>query len=393
MNAQIAGGLVADAYGGKLPLAGCILLSSLVALLTPTAANVHIGVVIMLRVLSGLGEGALFPSVHSLTSRWTHPDHRSVIIGTIYSGIDTGTIFGMLMAGYLCDYGFAGGWPSVFYVFGTAGCVWSVAWLLLCYNSPATHPRMSKAERDYWAAVADTTDEDAAVPVPCKEIFKSIPVWALSIAFLAEDWGFFTIVTCIPLFIHDVLGFNMLTNGLVSGFPFIVSGILTPLNGLLVDWLRAPGRLSTNVVRKGFTAGGFSVTACSFVLLSLAGCNRTLAVIIIFTATVGSALSYPNVAVNIFDLAPAHAGKLMGLVYTVVNLGAIGAPMVVGSLTYHGSTRQEWKIVFYIGAAVYITGALVFVIFGSAKLQSWANNSAEELDGKQPLDSIRQSDK
>jgi len=31
----------------------------------------------------------------------------------------------MLLSGVLCDHGFAGGWPSVFYVFGMVCSVWS----------------------------------------------------------------------------------------------------------------------------------------------------------------------------------------------------------------------------------------------------------------------------
>jgi len=47
----------------------------------------------------------------------------------IFVGIDAGIIVGTFLAGFLCDYGFAGGWPSAFYVFGVVGCVWSAAWL------------------------------------------------------------------------------------------------------------------------------------------------------------------------------------------------------------------------------------------------------------------------
>ena len=35
-----------------------------------------------------------------------------------FSGAQLGTVFAMPISGLLCDSGFLGGWPSVFYIFG-----------------------------------------------------------------------------------------------------------------------------------------------------------------------------------------------------------------------------------------------------------------------------------
>jgi len=129
---------------------GCILLSSVISLLTPVAARLHLSVFVLLRVLSGFGNGVLFPAIHALIARWSAPKRRSLVASLVYIGPSVGVIVGLLLSGVLCDYGFAGGWPSVFYVFGMIGCVWSFAWLLLCYDSPTTHPLILTAERQYW---------------------------------------------------------------------------------------------------------------------------------------------------------------------------------------------------------------------------------------------------
>ena len=41
-------------------------------------------------------------------------------------------------------------------------------------------------------------------------------------------------------------------------------------------------------------------------------------------------------------------------------------------------TQREWQTVFIIGAAVYIFGWLVFVIFSNADVQPWATDTTDE---------------
>jgi len=358
------------------------------SLLTPSAARVHFGLLLVLRVTSGVGGGVLLPAVHALIARWSTPKYLSFVVSAMFTGIDAGIVVGMLVSGVLSDYGFAGGWPSVFYVFGVVGCVWSTAWFLLCYDSPSVHPRMSSAERDYWRSAVGTVNLVARPPTPWRKILTSLPVWALAVAYFANLWGYYTLVSCVPLFMHDVLGFNMTKNGLLSALLLMSGGFVIPF-ALLSDWLRSPGRLSTNVVRKASCVIGSVSTACMFILAGYTGCNRALAVTVMFTAS--ACISYPLVSVNQLDLAPLHAGKIMGLTHFVGSLGSIAAPHAVGALTYRRSSRAEWQHVFYVAAGVLTVGAVVFVIFGSGERQSWAKRA--ESDGHDEPTTVCQPEK
>jgi len=176
-------------------------------------------------------------------------------------------------------------------VFGMFGCVWSVAWFLLCYNSPSTHPRISTVERKYWETMIGTTDLVAHPPTPWREILTSVPVWALAVAFFASNWGYFTLATCLPLFMHDVFGLDMTKNGVYSAVPFVSAIVALPVAGLFADWLRSPGRLSTNVIRKILLAAGFILTGGFFILAGYIGCNPAVAV-----ATMFAVIASANVA-------------------------------------------------------------------------------------------------
>ena len=345
----------------------------MISLLTPAAVRIHIGLLIALRVLSGLGEGFMPPASEAMIARWTVPRFYTVVACTILGGIDTGVIVGLFSGGILCDYGFAGGWPSVFYVFGMIGCVWFVCWCYLCYSSPYTHPRISRVELEYFERMIGAEDLARHPPTPWKKILTSVPVWALTALFTSECWVIYGLMTSLPLYMHDVLGLNMTHIGVLSSVPFLGSIISSPLSGFVVDWPRAPGRLSTGVVRKVSVFAGFILCDICLITVWFVGCNPALAVLNFFLLLFFDGMKMAATSANPLDLAPLHAGRLMGLACGLATLGGIFPPLVVGAMTAQQSTRSTWQGVFFVTAVVNTFGALVFIIFGSGNRQSWAD--------------------
>lgn len=60
-----------------------------------------------------------------------------------------GNIIALSLGGILCVYGFDGGWPSIFYIFGLSGIVWSVLMLTLASDSPVQHTFIGKREKEF----------------------------------------------------------------------------------------------------------------------------------------------------------------------------------------------------------------------------------------------------
>lgn len=219
-------------------------------------------------------------------------------------------------------------------------------------------------------------------PTPWGEILTSIPVWAAVVTIFAEAWGYFTIQTCIPLFMYDVLGFSTARNGIVSAIPLLLLCALNPLLGFLSDWLRAPGRMSTKFVRKFFVIAGLAVSGCGFIFITYTDCNRPLTVLLVCLTFSGTATPFPNVAASIHDLAPLHAGKLMGMALTGAAISMTVGPLVVGAVTSRHAPLEGWRIVFFICAAMYAFGAVVFFTFGSVERQTWAEAIGDDYTVK-----------
>ena len=47
--------------------------------------------------------------------------------------------------------------------------------------------------------------------VPWRSLAKSRPVWAIVVAHFCNNWGFYTLLACLPTFIHQTLGFDLET--------------------------------------------------------------------------------------------------------------------------------------------------------------------------------------
>jgi len=363
---------LAERIGGKIMFGGGVLVTAGLTLLTPISARWSVYMLIVLRVLEGVGQGVTNPSMYALLSRWIPPMERSRAVTFIHGGGQLGTVIGMPLSGVLCDHGFAGGWPSVFYVFGTAGCVWCLVWFVLCHDSPSSHPRISVAERHYIEKSLEYRETSAKPPTPWTKIATSPPVWACAIAQFADNWGYYTLLTCLPKYMRDVLQFDMTQNGILSALPYIALWLFITAGGQLADCLRSPRRLQTGTVRKLFCAVGLLIPGILLAAVGFLGRNRILIVFAVVLVVGSSGLSVSGFGVNHLDLAPAHAGTLLGLTSTLATTPGFLGPQVVGALTYRESNRAQWQKVFYIATAIYCFGAAVFVIFGSGKLQDWA---------------------
>lgn len=373
---QIPGGWLAERYGGKILLGGGILCTSVLTLLTPWAARWKVEALIAVRVLEGIGEGVTFPAMHAMLAKWAPVYERSRMVTLVYAGAQLGTVIGMPISGILCQYGFAGGWPSVFYVFGAAGCLWFIAWLFLCYDTPAKHPRISMAEREY---IESNIGKQKRMPTPWRKILISPPVWACAAAHFANNWGFYTLLTCLPMYMKDVLKYDIAKNGSLSGMPYLANWIVMTLGGQVADFLRMRHYLTTRSTRKLFNVLGLLLPGVFLIAAGFTGCNYSAAVGLVIVAVGTSGLAMSGYGVNHLDLSPGHAGTLMGLTNCLATIPGFVGPQIVGALTYYEATRLQWQKVFYIAMGVYGWGALVYLLLGSGEQQKWAEEEPKDV--------------
>ncbi|XP_066174591.1 vesicular glutamate transporter 3 isoform X2 [Sylvia atricapilla] len=328
---QIPGGFISNKLAANRVFGAAIFLTSTLNMIIPSAARVHYGCVMFVRILQGLVEGVTYPACHGMWSKWAPPLERSRLATTSFCGSYAGAVVAMPLAGVLVQYI---GWSSVFYIYGMFGIIWYVFWLLHAYESPAAHPTISNEERIY---IETSIGEGAS---------------------LANA-----------------------SVGLLSAVPHMVMTIIVPIGGQLADFLRSRNILTTTTVRKVMNCGGFGMEAT---LLLVVGYSHTKGVAISFLVlAVGfSGFAISGFNVNHLDIAPRYASILMGISNGVGTLSGMVCPLIVGAMTKH-KTREEWQNVFLIAALVHYTGVIFYAIFASGEKQEWADpeNLSEEKCG------------
>ena len=115
----------------------------------------------------------MWPTMMGAWSKWAPPNERSSLLGFSNSGSHIGTIVGFSYGGFLCQNGFDGGWPSIFYIFGMAGLVWCAFCYFSMYDTPQEHRFISDKEKLY------LTEETRHNKKSSKNVIKNLSIFQI----------------------------------------------------------------------------------------------------------------------------------------------------------------------------------------------------------------------
>ncbi|TSM52273.1 Vesicular glutamate transporter 2.2 [Bagarius yarrelli] len=321
---QIPGGYISSRLAANRVFGAAILLTSTLNMFIPSAARVHYGCVMFVRILQGLVEAVL------------------VLSGMCF-----------------------GSW-----------------WLM---RARQNNPTITDEERLY---IEESIGEGAKLlgatekfKTPWRKFFTSMPVYAIIVANFCRSWTFYLLLISQPAYFEEVFGFEISKVGMVSALPHLVMTIIVPIGGQLADFLRSKNIMSTTNVRKIMNCGGFGMEAT---LLLVVGFSHSKGVAISFLVlAVGfSGFAISGFNVNHLDIAPRYASILMGISNGVGTLSGMVCPLIVGAMTKN-KTREEWQNVFLIASLVHYGGVVFYGIFASGEQQPWADpeETSEEKCG------------
>ncbi|CAN8003600.1 unnamed protein product [Ixodes pacificus] len=370
---QIPGGRLAELLGAKWLLGGGILVTSVLTLLTPSAARWSPAALMALRFLEGICEGVVFPSAAALLSHWVPVHERSRMLSFNMIGTSMGTVVTLPLTALLCGSQLFGGWPSVFYFFGELPCSF-----LLIFS-----PYLSIISNKYSSCDLSTLRglglcqsicgrlKSAPRLVPWRRLLSSRSVWALGVTMFCGNWGFYLLLIDLPNYLRGILHFPISSNGYQNAMVHIASATSMVACAPVADLLRKHKVFKVTTIRKLFQTVGLLGPALCLGMVPFVGCSHLLAMTFLVMGMTLYGFTVGGQTPVALDIAPDFAGTVMGIVNCMGNLSGMLAPLVTGFFIEHDESLVQWKKLFLLSSAIYTFGALSFLMFGSAKLEDW----------------------
>lgn len=376
---QIPGGWVAQKVGGRRVLLFSFLLWSLTCAFVPLDPN-RVMTLVLARLLVGVAQGFIFPSIHTVLAQWVPPHERSRSVSLTTSGMYFGAAAGMLFLPTLVRLK---GPQSVFLVEAALGVMWSLLWLKYASDPPRSeHPKATAAgfgesllpiKENQKAKVENGVHSIRTPKIPWKRIIFSLPVWAIVANNFTFHYALYVLMNWLPTYFELGLKRSLQEMGSSKMMPYLNMFLFSNIGGVIADHLITRRILSVTKTRKLLNTLGFMVA--SFALMALPLFRTPDGVVFCSSVALGFlALGRAGFAVNHMDVAPRYAGIVMGVSNTAGTLAGIVGVDLTGRLLEAATAAQmdltspdSWRAVFLIPGSLCIFSSIVFLLLSTGE--------------------------
>ena len=358
---SLAMGPLGDWLGRKTLILASLVAIALLMALTTQASSVH--ELLILRFLAGCPLGALIPSTVVMANEWSPRRHRAAMVTMMACGFALGAAIGGLISSFLLP---VFGWPSVFWVGGTASALLAVCVLVMLPESMrflALH-QTARARARLLAVLRDFAPDHH---VPADAVFIAQPrPSGKSVAALFTDGRTQTTLLLWAAFFMNMLVMNFLNNWL----PTLISGTGVPIGqavrittlfqiggvigvlliGAVADRLGVWRRVGAVYLLSGLFVGGIGLLMGSVAPLSVAVGLAGFCVI-------GTQMSISALSATLYPTAIRSTGASWGL-----GIGRIGSSL--GPLLGGWMIGWRWELpdMFLVLGSVSLCGFVALLL-------------------------------
>jgi MFS family permease len=338
---QIPVGWLAERHGAHRVLAVGLTIWALATMLVGVVASFVL--LLLLRLLLGVGESAGFPSTSKILASAIPSDSLGRANGIIAFAYLLGPAAGIYVGGLLID---AYGWRPMFVIFGLSSLLWLWPWLRIRIQQRPTATASADAAT-FWM------------------ILKQRSLWGTGLGHFSSNYTFYFMLSWLPLYLVRERGFSNVEMTQLAGSAYLVNAVFAIGGGWAIDRYIARGG-SPNVGYKWLMGGTHLGSIACMLCMAVGPRPVALASIFIYQALCG--LQSPGVfAVSQIIAGPAATGRWVGVQNTIGNIAGIIAPWLTGHVI---DWTGHFTLAFVLAAAVGVLGfaGWVFMIPRIAEL-------------------------
>lgn len=338
---QIPGVYYATVSSARRLIFWCLLGWGLLAMATGIVSNIRM--LLLIRFLLGVVEGAVLPSMLVLLSRWFARTERSRANALLIFGNPVTILWMSIASGYLVH---SVGWRWMFIWEGLPAIIWAFCWWKWVEDRPETARWLPPAEKEALRTAIKL--EQKAIP-PVRNYlaaFKSGKVLLLCLLYALWSIGVYGFVLWLPSIIHAAPGMNIIRTGWLSAFPYFL-GII---GMLCTSWFS-----DKTGNRKIVVWPCLLLAAVTFYLSYLTGAHHFwLSFALLSLAGMAMYAPYGPFFALITEILPANvAGGAIALINSFGALGSFAGAYLVGY--FNGTTGHFDASYIFMSAALLLS--------------------------------------
>jgi len=344
LTMAIIGGFLAARFGTRIVITFALVLMGVTMVLTGLANS--FGFAFMMRLMTGLGNGASYVPAMALGSAWFAMKKRGFATGIVSAGIGIGTfISGLVVPPILTSFG-QNGWRFSWYILGGAVLVISGIVYVFVLSRPEEKGLRQVGAEETEVMPASSMDTKKASSLQWTSVIKMGSVWYLGVVYFFYGFSYIIYMLFFAAYLVNEIGF---TQEAAGGLWALVGG-LSIFCGVI--W----GSISDRLGRGKGAALAYLVLGLSYIIYALVKAKFGFYLSAgLFGLTAWSIPTIMAAAAGDF-VGPRLAPAGLGFITLFFGVGQALGPVLGG---YLADTTNSFTVPFLVAGGISFMGMIL----------------------------------
>mmetsp|Transcript_9413 Transcript_9413/g.14194 ORF Transcript_9413/g.14194 Transcript_9413/m.14194 type:complete len:528 (-) Transcript_9413:55-1638(-) len=225
-----------------------------------------------------------------------------------------------------------------------------------------THSDSLPDDSDY-----NTPHSEISRRVPWAAFFRHPTAWTLFFVYWCQNWIAYTMLSELPSYLTEVLGFDLASAGMLSVAPYVANFLSAVGFGMMFNRLQAEGWSNRQIRQTAQQIAFVGSCACLVLCGFVQSPGVTVALMVLAMALFGASQS--GVACAFLEVTPIYSSTLNTIANLFGSLAGIVTPMAVSFLTTLMPKHNiGWKVMFLFTTVQSVVALILWHVYQTSNV-------------------------